>query len=148
MTRPRIARMLWTAALVALAVQPAGRAHADTVTDWNVIALNATAVPPNSILQSRVLAIVHGAVHDAVRAVDPRRAAYAVALTAPAGANVDVLCMMIQPFSSPMVVCGNPSDPQPPLMASVQTGPKAGAPMPVVADMFRLTALDKTLPFA
>ena len=55
----------------------------------------------------------------------------------PAGANVDVLCMMIQPFSSPMVVCGNPTDPQPPLMASVQTGPKAGAPMPVVADMFR-----------
>jgi VCBS repeat protein len=54
-----------------------------------------------------------------------------------AGANVDVLCMMIQPFSSPFVVCGNPTDPQPPLMASVQTGPKAGAPMPVVADMFR-----------
>jgi hypothetical protein len=75
--------------MVALVAQPAGRAHADAVTDWNVIALNATAVPPNSILQSRVLAIVHGAVYDAVRAVDPRRAAYAVDLPAPAGTSVD-----------------------------------------------------------
>ena len=39
---------------------PIARAQADAVTDWNVIALNATAVPPNSILQSRTLAIVHG----------------------------------------------------------------------------------------
>jgi hypothetical protein len=88
MARSRIAHILSTAvALVALATQPAGRAHADTVTDWNVVAINATAVPPNSILQSRVLAIVHGAIYDAVRA--PKRAAYAVDLPAPAGASVD-----------------------------------------------------------
>ena len=31
---------------------------ADVVADWNVTALAATAVPPNSILQSRALAIV------------------------------------------------------------------------------------------
>jgi hypothetical protein len=72
----------------ALLLQPVP-ARADAVTDWNVIALNATAVPPNSILQSRVLAIVHGAVHDAVRAVGQQSAAYAVDLQAPAGTSVD-----------------------------------------------------------
>jgi hypothetical protein len=47
----------------------AGVARADVVTDWNVVALNASAVPPNSIVQSRTLAIAHAAVYDAVRAV-------------------------------------------------------------------------------
>ena len=67
---------------------PGGRTRM-SVTDWNVIAINATAVPPNSILQSRVLAIVHGAIYDAVRAVDQKSAAYAVDLKAPAGTSVD-----------------------------------------------------------
>jgi hypothetical protein len=89
MARIRVARMLFTSALVGLFVQPAWRARADAVTDWNVIAVNATAVPPNSILQSRVLAIVHAAVYDAVRAVDQKSAAYAVDLKAPAGTSVD-----------------------------------------------------------
>jgi hypothetical protein len=64
-------------------------AKADAVTDWNVIALNATAVPPNSILQSRVLAIVHGAIHDTVRAVDRKGDAYAFDVAAPPGTSVD-----------------------------------------------------------
>ncbi len=85
----RIARTLSASALAALLVQPLSPAHADVVTDWNVIALNATAVPPNSILQSRVLAIVHGAVYDAARAVDRKNSAYAVDLKAPAGTSVD-----------------------------------------------------------
>jgi hypothetical protein len=59
------------------------------VTDWNVIALNATALPPNSILQSRTLAIVHGAIYDAVRAVDRKSGAYAVDIEAPAGASAE-----------------------------------------------------------
>ena len=54
------------------------------MTDWVVIALNATAVPPNSILQSRALAIIHGAIYDAVRAVDRKSSAYAVDVEAPA----------------------------------------------------------------
>ena len=74
---------------MALLAQPAWRSHADAVTDWNVVALNATAVPPNAILQSRVLAIVHGAVYDAVRAVDRKGSPYAVDLKAPAGTSVD-----------------------------------------------------------
>jgi hypothetical protein len=83
----------WRRALAAvlLAVLPAwpGAALADAVTEWNVIAIDATAVPPNSILQSRVLAIVHGAVYDAVTAVTRRGAAWAVAIEAPLGASPD-----------------------------------------------------------
>jgi hypothetical protein len=86
MTRFRVAQVFfaWT-----LLVQFGWPARADVVTDWNVIALNATAVPPNAILQSRVLAIVHGAVYDAVRAAERRGAAYAVDLNAPPGSSVD-----------------------------------------------------------
>jgi hypothetical protein len=80
---------VFTIAASAFGLQPLSAARADVVTDWNVTALNATAVPPNSILQSRVLAIVHGAIYDAVRAVDPIGPAYAVDLKAPPGTSVD-----------------------------------------------------------
>src|SRR3979411_1260460 len=76
MTRFRVAQMLVAPALMALVVQPSGQAQADSVTGWNVLPLTATGVPPTSILQSRVLAIVHGAIYDAVRAVDQKSAAY------------------------------------------------------------------------
>ena len=89
MVRTPIAQTLFASALVALFLQPVLRARADAVTDWNSVALDATAVPPNSILQSRVLAIVHGAIYDAVRAVDQKSAAYAVDLKAPAGTSID-----------------------------------------------------------
>jgi hypothetical protein len=78
---------LLTATLLLL--PPSAPVRADAVTDWNVIAINATAVPPNSILQSRVLAIVHGAIYDAVRAVDRSGPAYAVDVQAPDGTAVD-----------------------------------------------------------
>ena len=87
MTRA-ITRILAVASAVTmLLVLPPARAQADVVTDWNVIALNATAVPPNSILQSRTMAIVHGAIYDAMRAVDRKSAAYAVDVEAPAGTS-------------------------------------------------------------
>ena len=70
MARTGILRILAVSALATVCLLHIARAQADTVTDWNVIALNATAVPPNAILQSRALAIVHGAIYDAVRAVD------------------------------------------------------------------------------
>jgi len=53
-------------------------ATADVVTRWNAIAVEATALPPNSILQSRVLAIVHAAMYDAARAVTREAPPYAV----------------------------------------------------------------------
>jgi PAP2 superfamily len=86
MARFRVTQVLLASALLA---QPAWHSHADAVTDWNVIAVNATAVPPNAILQSRVLAIVHGAVYDAVRGVEQQGAAYAVDVKAPAETAVD-----------------------------------------------------------
>ena len=76
-------------ALVACALQPFSSAQADVVTDWNMISLAATAVPTNSILQSRVLAIVHGAIYDTVRAVSQQGRAYAVDVKAPAGTSVE-----------------------------------------------------------
>jgi len=89
MARTGLARILAASALTTLCVLPIRGAQADAVGDWNVIALNATALPPNSILQSRVLAIVHGAIYDAVRAVDRKGRAYAVDVEAPAGASVE-----------------------------------------------------------
>jgi len=84
-----IMRTLAVSALTTACLLPIARAHADTVTDWNVIALNATAVPPNSILQSRALAIVHSAIYDAVHAVERKGGAYAIDVEARAGASVE-----------------------------------------------------------
>lgn len=75
------------AALLVLPLVSSG--HADVVTDWNIIAINASATPPNSILQSRVLAIVHQAMYDAVRTIGGSRLSYAVDLKAPSGASID-----------------------------------------------------------
>ena len=88
MAQAQALRKVGTIGMAFLGIGPC-LSHADVVTDWNVAALNATAVPPNSILQSRVLAIVHGAIYDAVRAVDGKGAAYAVDLEAPRGTSVD-----------------------------------------------------------
>ena len=82
-----INRLSWTVPL--LVACAAGAARADVVTDWNVIALNASAVPPNSVVQSRVLAITHAAVYDAVRAVERNGPAYAVEVPARSGASVE-----------------------------------------------------------
>jgi hypothetical protein len=89
MAHTGILRILAISALATVCLLPVARAQADTVTDWNVIALNATAVPPNAILQSRSLAIVHGAIYDAVCAVDRKSGVYAVNLEAPAGTLVE-----------------------------------------------------------
>jgi hypothetical protein len=66
---------LSTAALMCVMNAPV---HADAVSDWNVVAIEATAIPPNSILQSRVLAIVHAAIYDAARAVTREAPFYAI----------------------------------------------------------------------
>lgn len=78
------------AALAILAALPTdSSARADVVTDWNLAAINATAIPPNSILQSRVLAIAHQAMYDAVRTISGNPPAYAADLKAASGASVD-----------------------------------------------------------
>jgi len=82
-----ISRLPWI--VPALLACASGLARADVVTDWNVVALNASAVPPNSIVQSRTLAIAHAAVYDAVRAVERSGPGYAVDAQAPSGTSVD-----------------------------------------------------------
>src|SRR5688572_11913100 len=63
-----------------------GAAHADVVTDWNAIANTrvASQLPPD---QSRVMAMVHVAMFDAINAITPRYAPYAFKGTAPDGAS-------------------------------------------------------------
>ena len=89
MALPALMRLLAVSSLATVCTLPVAPAQADVVTDWNVIALDATAIPPNAILQSRALAIVHAAIYDAVRAVDRKGGVYAVDVAAPAGASVD-----------------------------------------------------------
>jgi hypothetical protein len=55
-------------------------AKADIATEWNAIAIEATAVPPNSILQSRVLAITHAAMYDAARVINQKVALFATGI--------------------------------------------------------------------
>ena len=66
-------------------------ATADVIMDWNALMLDAVRTedtgPP---LAARNLAIMHAAMHDAVRAVDPQFEAYHVRAPAPAGCLADV----------------------------------------------------------
>jgi hypothetical protein len=85
------ARNLWTAAaLVAAVIVAASEARADVVTHWNVIALEVHAASsPNSIFRTRVLAMVHVAVHDALNAIDRRADPYAFDIRAKETASAE-----------------------------------------------------------
>jgi len=75
---------------LAIAILWVSATDADVVTDWNVLAINATTVGvPNSAAQSRTLAITHAAVFDAVNAIERRYAPYAVDTSAPPGASME-----------------------------------------------------------
>jgi hypothetical protein len=64
--------------------------QADTVLDWNVIALKTTAAAAfNPPVESRNLAIVHAAMFDAVNSIVSEFRPYAVELSAPKGASLD-----------------------------------------------------------
>ena len=65
-------------------------AHADVVTDWNQTAIRATEIassPPP--LQSRVMAMVHAAIFDAVNGIEHKYSPYAVDVSAASGASAD-----------------------------------------------------------
>ena len=66
-------------------------AHADTIPDWNLITAKTlqTAKAGTGLAHSRVYAMVHGAMFDAVNAIDRRYQSYAADLKAPAGASPD-----------------------------------------------------------
>ena len=88
-------------------------AQADMVTDWNVIATTAAAAPIiNGILQTRIHAMTHAAVHDALNAIDRRYRPYALDLrlnpnaspeAAVAAAAHDVLVHELPPSQQPFL---------------------------------------------
>lgn len=76
--------------LSALIILSVATVRADTVLDWNVIALKTTAAAPfNPPLESRNLAIVHAAMFDAVNSIIGEFHSYAVEFGAPNGASPD-----------------------------------------------------------
>ena len=85
---PRRRRIAWFIAGV-LSLGPPGLACADAVTDWNATA--GTVAPrfgaPQQ--QSRAMAIVQIAIHDALNSIDPRYESYAVVPAAGASASPD-----------------------------------------------------------
>jgi hypothetical protein len=103
--RPFVRRLSRIAVLtgVAVALAVTGRVRADVVhaaadrprgnavTQWNAVATDAFAPSQgtNPMAQSRALAILHAAVHDAVNAIDRRFEAYTPGLAAAPGASVD-----------------------------------------------------------
>jgi hypothetical protein len=64
-----------------------GTARADAVMDWNATAA-ALPIPAPPVL-ARVMAAMHGAVHDAINAIEPRYDMYRFRVEAPAGASKD-----------------------------------------------------------
>ena len=60
-------------------------AHADAVTDWNATA--ATLPIPAPPIMARVMATMHGAVYDAINAIEPHFETYRFPVEAPAGAS-------------------------------------------------------------
>ena len=64
-----------------------GPARADAVMDWNATAAALPiAVPP---IHARVMAAMHGAIHDAINSIEPHHETYRLPVEAPAGASQD-----------------------------------------------------------
>lgn len=61
-------------------------AYADVVTEWNATAMEASA-QTNSLVQSRILAITHAAIFDAVNAIGGKYKRYIAEIKAPPGAS-------------------------------------------------------------
>jgi hypothetical protein len=81
-----LAALVLTPSLVSAAGPPSSVGNA--VTDWNTIATAAVLVDPGRVRDSRTMAAVHAAIHDAVNAVDRRYHAYTTEVSAP-GASLD-----------------------------------------------------------
>ena len=87
-------KLIGTNAMMAtalLAITVVGRASVDEVARWNQVATDATiAAKTNPLAESRIFAILHVAIHDAVNAVEPRYEPYQPRTSpAPAGASAE-----------------------------------------------------------
>jgi membrane-associated phospholipid phosphatase len=86
-------RSIQTMAVLAaamLAIIVASRASADQVTRWNQIATDATTTAnTDPLMESRIYAILHVAIHDAVNAVETRYEPYLPRISPAPGASVE-----------------------------------------------------------
>ena len=65
-------------------------AHADAVTEWNQTAIRAAAsIGISTGWQSRIVAITHAAMFDAVNSIERKYTTYAVEVSPPAGASAE-----------------------------------------------------------
>jgi hypothetical protein len=65
-------------------------AHADVVTDWNLTAIRAAGtIGISTGVQSRLMAMTHAAIFDAVNSIERRYTPYAVEVSPPAGASAE-----------------------------------------------------------
>jgi hypothetical protein len=65
--------------VLAMVIGLAGIGRADAVIDWNVIAMNAaSAAAKNPVEQSRIFAMAHAAMHDALNGIERRNKPYAL----------------------------------------------------------------------
>jgi hypothetical protein len=90
--RKQIMSCIWIVGTVGLAAVWAGSASAaaDSVSNWNTVAVQATLTAgQNAVVQSRTLAILHVAVHDALNAIHPRYERYAFTGVAQNGTSAD-----------------------------------------------------------
>src|SRR5687767_8508192 len=85
---PALALAATLASAPAAAADPA---HGNAVTHWNAIATDAftPSQGTNPMGQSRTLAIVHAAIHDAINAIDGRFKPYTPGLVPAPGASLD-----------------------------------------------------------
>ena len=81
-------RVFVAAVVATLCVSGAiGSARADAVMDWNATAAALPiTVPP---VHARVMAAMHGAIHDAINSIEPQHETYRFPVEAPAGASKD-----------------------------------------------------------
>ena len=87
---PRARRSLTRLIVCVLWPLLATLAHADAVTDWNETAIRAAAsVGISTGWQSRIVAIAHAAMFDAVNSIERKYTTYAVEVSPPAGASAE-----------------------------------------------------------
>jgi membrane-associated phospholipid phosphatase len=86
----RPGRFLSTLAVTLLAITVANRASADEVTRWNQIATDATTTAnKDPLTESRIFAILHVAIHDAVNAAESRYEPYLPTISPATGASLE-----------------------------------------------------------
>ena len=88
---PALLAVAFAGAFVGHGTAATDRSNENAVTQWNVIATNAftPSQGTNPMAQSRTLAILHAAIHDALNAIEPRFQGYSSGLGRATGASAE-----------------------------------------------------------